>query len=78
MISRIEVTVTSHDSRDEMYAELFAGSVQCAEVSVPPGSPEPIVTIFPPLDGNAYEFTVAGLQAALAEAVSRLRILAKK
>lgn len=71
-VTEIEVTVTSHEGRDDLYAELFAGSIQCAEVRISHDGDQPVVTIFPPLDGKPYEFTVAALQNALSDAVARL------
>jgi len=76
--SAIEVTVTIDEHREDMYAELFAGPVQWGEVRLAAAGTDAIVTVFPPLDGKAYQFTVVAMQRALHEAVSRLRKVERK
>jgi hypothetical protein len=69
----IEVTITTTDEREDMFAELFVDGTQWAEVTLVPGTGTSTVTIFPPLDGEPYRFSVDEIKRALDEAVMRLR-----
>jgi hypothetical protein len=69
----IEVTVTTTDEREDVFAELFVDGIQWGEVTLVPGTGTTTVTIFPSLDGEPYRFSVEELKRALDEAVTRLR-----
>ncbi len=72
--SEIDVVVTTSMDRPEPFAELFVGRLQWAEVALArDGSSR--ITLFPPLDGQPYEFHLVEVKAALEEAESRLRKL---
>jgi hypothetical protein len=70
--AKIEVTVTTAEGREDLFAELFVDGIQWGEVTIAPSTGASIVTIFPPLKGQTYRFSVDDLKRALDEAVARL------
>jgi hypothetical protein len=74
----IEVTVTTTDDREDMFAELFADGTQWGEVTLDPDTGEAGLTIFPSLNGVSYRFSVADVRRALDEAETRLQRLERR
>lgn len=63
-MSDFHIVVTSDTTRDELFAELWAGDEQWGEVIFNSFD----ITIFPPRAGGKYVFGLASVQASLQEA----------
>lgn len=66
------VTVTSDPGRDDLYAEIFFGRVQWAEVRISPSTGEPELVIYAPVESQSWAFPLEAAQRALEEAKVRL------
>lgn len=68
----MEIVVTSDQEREELFAEIYHGEEQWAEVIYDPLKEGFGIKIYAPLSGESYLFSLTTVQKAIEEAKCRL------
>ena len=68
----MEIVVTSDQEREELFAEIYNGEEQWAEVIYDPLKEGFAIKIYAPTSGSSYVFSLSHVQKVIEEAKCRL------